>query len=1242
MSDERFTKRNMHTPGDELDALLIRWHEQNREAAEAERADLMEKVRKKTASTPRDAVHESKDVVFNFNSFRRIVMHRYTRLAASIAILAMVVAVLFPPSSSQTAAAGEFIMLPDGGRLDAFDERGSAIGPCPLTHTDVDVQISGHFSRVTVNQVYENTYDRKIEAVYTFPLSHRGAVDRMTMTIGDRVIEGEVKERELARQMYEAARDVGYVAALLEQERPNIFTQSVANIEPGATIEITISYIEILESVDGEYQFAFPMVVAPRYVPGQPASESLMLPEGLEHRRGIILRGPARSIETQPVEGEIAPARLHAVLSNAVPINQPSRTWWNESRNHVEHQFAVRYQQSGCSSVPGGRTADRCPVGHDDRGVTRDELGVLYANGTGQIGGRWFFHDRDLLTKGGFSPDTDQVPDASKVTPMPVHPEKRAGHDISVTVTIDTGGPGLLEINSAQHEVSTHVLAENGEGEPRQVSLALKAEREIPNRDFLLAWKQTGEAVNEAIFTHTGDSEKYDDFAGGFFTMVLEPPHRVEEEDIRPREIIFVMDNSGSMRSAQLGGGYSALSAAKKVINQAIDTMRPNDRFNVISFNNTLDVLWDAPQPNTEENRARAQRYVDQRQGGGGTEMRNAVLKALERQERDPAAKWLTPRQVLDLPADGREIRVAFPMEDLRSAPNGIDRHYVTVSDELKLELRIGPTLLRGFLPKLATLRLTGEWRTVDGQRVLHVTHAEQVPMDDDDFEAVDPMRIVLFVTDGLVANDDAIIRTIRENADRTRVFTIGMSRSPNRYLLDEMARAGRGTADYVLPDDDVEPIVERFARRIATPVLTDISLEFSNELKVFDVLPGLDRLPDLFDVQPLVIHGRYDPTNAASGTLTIRGRTGAGAYERTIDLDLPAEQPDHDVIATLWARSMVDKRKREDDRGGIITLGESFQIMSEHTSFVAVEKARITVGGKPMLVRVPIEFPKDMSWEGIFGDDGMPPRELRTDDELASVMSQLREHHAQVWSDDRASTSRQDDVDAEEVSFESAPHSDMNRALHAPPPQRVARNSSDGRRERAAHSRRRAPDDAVMFQQAAPEPEAEPQILPPSSLSDLNAPNRRDPRGHGGVSGGGGGGTRFGTPGVDDALNAKIVELRRSLGDDEEAIKLFDRLAAKLDPRLIVMLYEPDEKVGDDDVKEAAPRRLMVAILPRDVDQATLDVLGAHGFITQSTLKPNTLIVGIITLDKLKTIALLDEVRYIRFVREIIDETKP
>ena len=137
-----------------------------------------------------------------------------------------------------------------------------------LTNTDVKGKISGNISRVEVTQTFQNPYDKPLEAIYVFPLPDQAAVDDMEIKIGDRVIKGDIKKREEAKEIYDRARKEGRTAGLLEQERDNIFTQSLANIKPGEQIKVTIRYTESLKFEQGDYEFVFPMVVGPRYIPG--------------------------------------------------------------------------------------------------------------------------------------------------------------------------------------------------------------------------------------------------------------------------------------------------------------------------------------------------------------------------------------------------------------------------------------------------------------------------------------------------------------------------------------------------------------------------------------------------------------------------------------------------------------------------------------------------------------------------------------------------------------------------------------------------------------------------------------------------------------------------------------------------------------------------------------------------------------------------------------------------------------
>ena len=137
----------------------------------------------------------------------------------------------------------------------------------PLVATDVDLVVSGPTARARVSQIFHNPTDGWIEAVYVYPLPEGGAVDTLKMVIGDRIIVGDIDERKKARETYEQAKSAGQKASLVEQERPNIFTNSVANIGPRETVVVQIEYQEPVRQSGNEFSLRVPLVVAPRYMP---------------------------------------------------------------------------------------------------------------------------------------------------------------------------------------------------------------------------------------------------------------------------------------------------------------------------------------------------------------------------------------------------------------------------------------------------------------------------------------------------------------------------------------------------------------------------------------------------------------------------------------------------------------------------------------------------------------------------------------------------------------------------------------------------------------------------------------------------------------------------------------------------------------------------------------------------------------------------------------------------------------
>ena len=912
--------------GDRLDAMLRAWHEDHREGARAKRDEILEHIAHATPATK----------VKSPSVLARIGFSRILSAAAVLAVSALLL-VLFTSNTERVAFADSgLVQVAEGGALDALDKDGNTLGPCPLQHTDVKVEISGLFARTIVEQTYANPYPRTIEAVYTFPLSNHAAVDRMMMIVRsgetEKTIEGEVKERSIARAMYEDARESGYVASLLEQERPNIFTQSVANIEPGATVKVRIATIELARRKNGVAEYVFPMVVGPRYIPGHAASMPT-LPDGWEVREGVVLRAPA-GVEVA-VETPFAAARLTQLLERAIPVRAPKNETIDQLLQLGEGvQFSAKYGN-----------------GSSERGV------YFPARGLGELNGRFFYAPLGKDQGTGFAGDTNQVPDASRITPMPVKPSDRAGHDISVTVTIDSGGPAIRDIVSELHAVT------RTRGSDSMETVTLDDKKTIPNRDFILHWKTADTAIEPAFFTHvvqSSDANSDASVQGGYFALMLEPPARVVPAEIRPRELIFVLDVSGSMN------GFP-VEKSKALARKAIASMRAGDTFNFITFAGATSVLWPEPRAANEENRKLAEDFVNGAYGAGGTEMMAAINAALVQDGRS----GILPAKLLDMPADGRTVRIAV-------AHNGFLRDVAgttldagegrTIPVELSIAMPANPK-------KLAII-VDGTWETRNGNRFFSAKYAK--------FEDADARtRFVFFLTDGYIGNDQAVVAAVGQNARASRVFSFGIGNSVNRFLLEEMARAGRGTCEIVTLADEADGVIERLTRRIESPVLTDIELDISANLGIHDLLPAGDHLPDLYDQEPIVLMGRFD--HAASGSITVRGRTGAGAWERTISVVLPETQTEHDVVKTLWARAKVDalllpklaavenQSLDAPTKRAVIRLGESYSIATAYTSFVAIEKSRVVVGGKPMLVAVPVELPDGTNWAGFFGEGVRP-----------------------------------------------------------------------------------------------------------------------------------------------------------------------------------------------------------------------------------------------------------------------------
>ena len=442
------------------------------------------------------------------------------------------------------------------------------------------------------------------------------------------------------------------------------------------------------------------------------------------------------------------------------------------------------------------------------------------------------------------------VKDAAKISP-PIA-TTRAGHDISINLNLNAGVP-VEGVRSSSHQIDQLNYS------AAVAKINLKGETTIPNKDFVLRYDVTGKRIEDALIAHRGGR-------GGFFTLVLQPPDKIANEDRTPKEIVFVLDTSGSM------DGFP-IEKAKEAMKLSLDGLYPEDTFNLITFAGDTNVLFETPVPATQANLELAQQFLASREGSGGTEMMNA-------------------------------IKAAF-------APSGSKEH----------------------------------------------------------------LRIVCFMTDAYVGNENEIVAEIQRNP-QARVFSFGIGNSVNRALLDKMAEAGRGEVEYVALDDDGSKAAKRFYERVRSPLLTDLSIEW-NGMPVADVYPS--KLGDLFSAKPVVVKGRY--TKGARGTIKLRGKVAGMPYERSIDVNLPEAESANDSLASLWARQRVEElssdalnaAKPDAINKQITDLGLEFRLLTQFTSFVAVEERIVNQNGNPVKMEVPVEAPDGVDMEKAGGRYGDP-----------------------------------------------------------------------------------------------------------------------------------------------------------------------------------------------------------------------------------------------------------------------------
>lgn len=356
-------------------------------------------------------------------------------------------------------------------------------GLLPLAAMDVDARVAGVVAAIDVAQTFVNTTGQAIEATYIFPLPDRAAVHRFRMEVAGRVIEGVVDERGAARERYDEAIAKGHRAAITEEERAGVFTLRVGNLMPGEAATVRLSLVGPLPVDDGEVTFRFPLVVAPRYMPG--------------------------------------------------------------------------------TALPG------------------DQAGL------------------------GTTPDTDLVPDASRISPPVLLPGCPNPVRLGLRVALE---------DVLIHDVASSLHAVTSKNQDARIIEVQPGEK--LDRDFILRWRVGGrELASSLVCVDDADGK-----AGTFMLTFVPPPTTAMAA--KPRDVVFLLDRSGSME------GWKMV-AARRALGRMIDTLTSRDRFSVIAFDDHIENIPGSLAPATDRTRFRAVEAIAKIDARGGTELAEPLAEAM-------------------------------------------------------------------------------------------------------------------------------------------------------------------------------------------------------------------------------------------------------------------------------------------------------------------------------------------------------------------------------------------------------------------------------------------------------------------------------------------------------------------------------------------------------------------------------------------------------------------------------------
>ena len=433
----------------------------------------------------------------------------------------------------------------------------------------------------------------------------------------------------------------------------------------------------------------------------------------------------------------------------------------------------------------------------------------------------------------------------------PKVPQQRSGQDINVSVEIDAGVP-IQNLTSPTHEISTQALSGSTE-------ISLANANEIPNKDLIVRYQVTGKETQSTMLTQA-------DQRGGHFATYLIPAVEYQTEEIVPKDVVFLMDTSGSQQGA-------AIAQSKALMKHFIDGLNPDDTFSIVDFSSVTKKLSDKPLANTEANREKAFNYVNRISANGGTELMNGINEVLNFPEAE----------------DGR-------------------------------------------------------------------------------------LRTIVLLTDGLIGDDRTIIGMIENQLQPgNRIFTFGVGYGTNHFLINRLAEVGRGESEIIPEQDDPKEVVAEFFEEIENPILTDVEVSWVGDGAAPEIYP--EHMPDLYDNQPLVLHGKKG--DRQNGQLKVTGTMAGGKpYEKVFDVNFDQVQG-NGAIAQLWGRAKIKEYMNDmywiETTEGVNTVTNTaldYRLVSDYTSFVAVsDEIRVNPNAETLTENVPLETPEGMELGGSAGN---------------------------------------------------------------------------------------------------------------------------------------------------------------------------------------------------------------------------------------------------------------------------------